>query len=407
MSHSISCPQCQHPLNIDAVLSEQFDAKYRAQYAQRDKDITFREKALTMELAQRETALTQKLQAREGEFKAQLRRELEKETVVQQQSLEAELSAKSLRISELLRTESDLRRQKRELEEAQAGVDAEIERRLAGERKTLQGRLTEEAQQKAQLVIQEKELLIGQLNQRVQEMQQKITQGSMQVQGEAQEMLLEQLLRDTHRLDQIEEIKKGELGADVAQLVRNLYGKLCGTILYESKRTKHFSEDWVIKLRQDMLQRNAPIGVLVTAILPKGVAGIDHRRDDNIFICTMADVKVLSIALRAQLVQVEEIQLVQINQGDKMKLLYSYLTGPEFKAQLVTIRSVFGQMQKSLNSEKKRALTTFKTREKQLDTILHSLTGMVGSINGIAGLTLAEFDDYELLDDEPSLLESE
>lgn len=156
-----------------------------------------------------------------------------------------------------------------------------------------------------------------------------------------------------------------------------------------------------------MLQRNAPIGVLVTTVLPKGVVGIDHRREDNIFICTMADVKVLSIALRAQLVQVEEVQLVQINQGDKMRLLYSYLTGPEFKTQLVTIRSVFGQMQKSLSSEKKRALTAFKTREKQLDTILHSLTGMVGSINGIAGLTLAEFDDYEVLDGEASLLESE
>lgn len=407
MSHPITCPQCQHPFNIDAVLSEQFDAKYRTQYAQREKDITFREKALSMQQAQQETVLTQKLQEREREFKVQLRRELEKETAARQQGLEAELTAKSQRISELLRTETDLRRKQRELEEAQAGVDAEIERRLAGERKLLQGRLTDEAQQKAQLVIQEKELLIEQLNQRVQDMQRKITQGSMQVQGEAQEILLEQLLRDTHRLDQVEEIKKGELGADVAQLVRNLYGKLCGTILYESKRTKQFSEDWVAKLRQDMLQRNAPIGVLVTTVLPKGVVGIDHRCEDNIFICTMADVKVLSIALRAQLVQVEEVQLVQINQGDKMRLLYSYLTGPEFKTQLVTIRSVFGQMQKSLSSEKKRALTAFKTREKQLDTILHSLTGMVGSINGIAGLTLAEFDDYEVLDEEASLLESE
>ena len=408
MSHPITCPQCQHPFNIDAVLSEQFDAKYRTQYAQREKDITFREKALSMQQAQQETVLIQKLQEREREFKVQLRRELEKETASRQQGLEAELTAKSQRISELLRTETDLRRKQRELEEAQAGVDAEIERRLSVERKTLQLRLTDEAQQKAQLVIQEKELLIDQLNKRVQEMQQKITQGSMQVQGEAQEMLLEQLLQDTHRLDQIEEIKKGELGADVAQLVRNLYGKLCGTILYESKRTKHFSEDWVTKLRQDMLHRNASIGVLVTNMLPKGVVGIDHRRDDNIFICTMADVKVLSIALRAQLVQVEEIQLVQINQDDKMKLLYSYLTGPEFKNQLVTIRSVFGQMQKSLSSEKKRALTLFKTREKQLDTILHSLTGLVGSINGIAGLTLAEFDDFEVLeDDEQPLLESE
>lgn len=231
MSHPITCPQCQHPFNIDAVLSEQFDAKYRTQYAQREKDITFREKALSMQQAQQETVLTQKLQEREREFKVQLRRELEKETAARQQGLEAELTAKSQRISELLRTETDLRRKQRELEEAQAGVDAEIERRLSVERKTLQLRLNDEAQQKAQLVIQEKELLINQLNKRVQEMQQKITQGSMQVQGEAQEILLEQLLRDTHRLDQVEEIKKGELGADVAQLVRNLYGKLCGTIL--------------------------------------------------------------------------------------------------------------------------------------------------------------------------------
>jgi len=407
MSHPITCPQCQHPVNIDAVLSEQFDAKYRTQYAQREKNILFQENALLMQQAQQETIVTQKLQEREQAFKVQLRQELAKETDARQQGLEAELTAKSQRIGELLRTETDLRRKQRELVEAQAGMDAEIERRLAGERKSLHLKLTDEAQQKAQFIIQEKELLIDQLNKRVQEMQQKITQGSTQIQGEVQEMLLEQLLRDTHRLDQIEEIKKGELGADVAQVVRNLYGKLCGTILYESKRAKHFSEEWVTKLRQDMLQRNAPIGVLVTTLLPKGVEGIDHRRDDNIFICTMADIKVLSIALRAQLIQVEEIQLVQLNQGDKMRLLYSYLTGPEFKTQLVTIRSVFGQMQKGLNNEKKRALTAFKTREKQLDTIVYALTGMVGSINGISGLTLADFDDFEVIDeDEQPLLES-
>ncbi|MFD2936154.1 DUF2130 domain-containing protein [Spirosoma flavum] len=408
MSHPITCPQCQHPFDIDAVLSDQFDAKYRAHYAQQDKDLRFREQAVTMQKAQQETLINQKLQERATEFKRQLRKELETELASRQQGLENELMAKSQKISELLRTETDLRRKQRELEEAQAGIDAELERRLADERRRLLPQLADEAQQKAQYAIREKELLIDQLTKRVNDMQQKINQGSMQVQGEVQEVLLEQLLRDTHRLDQVDEIKKGELGADVAHLVRNLYGKSCGTILYESKRAKQFSEDWVTKLRQDMLQRNAPIGVLVTAVLPKGVADMDHRHDDNIFICTMTNVKGLSMALRAQLIKVEEVQLVQLNQGDKMKLLYNYLTGPEFKAQLVSIREVFGMMRKGLDAEKKRALTIFKTREKQLDTILYGLTGIVGSINGIAGLTLAEFDDYELLDgEELSLLDSE
>ncbi|GAB3950086.1 DUF2130 domain-containing protein [Spirosoma harenae] len=407
MSHPITCPQCQHHFDIDAVLSDQFDAKYRAQYAQREKDLKFREQTLTMQQSQHEVIITQKVQARERELKDQLRKQLENEMAARQQVMETELATKSRKISELLRTETDLRRKQRELEEAQAGIETQIERRLATERKILQAQLATEAKQKAQFLIQEKDLLIDQLNKRVQDMQQKINQGSMQVQGEVQEILLEQLLRDTYRLDHIEEIRKGELGADVAQVVRNHFGKLCGTILYESKRTKHFSEEWVNKLRQDMHQRNAFIGVLVTATMPKGVEGIDHRCDDNIFICTMADIKVLSIALRAQLVQVEEVQVIQANQGDKMKLLYNYLTGPEFKNQLVTIREVFGQMRRNLDAEKKRSLTIFSKREKQLDTILHCLAGVVGSINGIAGLTLTEFDDYEVLVEDHQLMESE
>lgn len=407
MSHPISCPQCQHSFDIDAVLSDQISNRYRNLYAQREKDLTFREQALTKQQAQQEALFSQQLQERLRHVKAQVRNELEQETTARQQTLEAELSAKSKQIADLLRTETELRRKQRELEEARAAIDVEIERRLMQERQQLQTRLASEARQKAELVVQEKELLIEQLTKRVQDMQQKISQGSTQVQGEAQELLLENLLRTTHRLDQIDEIRKGELGADVTQLVRNLYGRHCGTILYESKRTKHFSEEWVSKLRHDMRQRNAAIGVLVTTALPKDVAGIDHRTDDNIFICTMADVKVLSIALRAQLVQVEEVQLVQLNQGDKRKLLYNYLTGPDFKTQLVTIREVFGQMRKNLDAEKKRAMLQLKAREKQLDTLLHCLTGVVGTINGISGLTLAEFDDYELLDAETPLLDSE
>lgn len=401
MTQFITCPECSHEIHIEEALAKRIESSMKAELATRSQALDQRELALNEARIKQELQIVEQLQQREAQFRAELRTQLDAERQQEDRERERELEAKTQRIKDLLGNEAELRRQKRELEEAKASVDAEVEKRLSDMKSTLEQTAHDKAQAETGMILKEKEILIQQLKNQVTDMNRKMEQGSMQVQGEAQELALEQLLRESHTADAFEEIRKGDLGADLAQWVRSPFGKDCGVILYESKRTKAFSEEWVSKLKHDMQLRKADIGVIVTRTRPKGVTQFELR-DSNIYICTFEEVKALSYCLRATLIKVDEVRVVQANKGDKSRLLYDYLMGQEFKNQLQLIHSVFQRMHTSLVKEKQSTVRRLKQREKELDQVLMSFSDIVGSLNGIAGHT--EFEDFEVLYDEPALI---
>lgn len=408
MSNQVQCPKCRHEINIEDVLAERIANEQNAKLAARLQELETRESSLIRQRGELKSELATQLEARIAEEKVTLTRQLKSaiqaEKEVEFQSLQTELNQKSGQVVELRRKEGEVLKQMRQLEETKAGIEAEVETRIAAEHSLLSTQLRDKLAIENAVEAKKKDHLIEQLNDRLKDMQRKVEQGSMQAQGEAQELVLEDVLRATHPFDVLEEIGKGECGADLMQYVRNPAGQNCGSILYESKNTKAFSDDWVTKLKADMLLKKADLGMIVTRTLPKGVSCF-QQVEPNLWICSQEHFKQLTFVLRAILLSVHDVRVVQTNQGEKSRMLYDYLMSTEFRNNLKSVHDTFARMHGSLIKEKKAQLANFKKREKEIDCVLINFSSIVGSINGISGQTVAEFAEFEVVDEEPALLE--
>lgn len=232
-------------------------------------------------------------------------------------------------------------------------------------------------------------------------MKRRAEQGSMQLQGEVQELILEEQLRSYFPFDVISEVGKGVRGADCVQTVRNQFGQECGRIIYESKRTNAFGGDWIDKLKKDMRASNIDVAVIVTQCYPKGMDCFGEK--DGVWICSFDEVKAVSYILRDSVLKLAALAKAQDNKGDKMHLLYDYLTGSEFSEQWKAIREGYMSMRISIQKERDAMEKMWKSREKQLEKVLLNAAHIKGSIEGIAGndmiqLSLGDEDDTLLLD---------
>jgi hypothetical protein len=227
------------------------------------------------------------------------------------------------------------------------------------------------------------------------EMKRKAEQGSSQLQGEVQELALEDMLRAAFPFDQVEEVGKGVRGADCIQTVRNANGAECGKIIFESKRTREFSNDWIEKLRADLRSQGADIAVIVTQTFPKDLDRFGEK--NGVWICSFAEVKSVVYMLREGLIKVSTALKTQENSGDKMRMLYQYLTSSEFAEQWRAIREGFMSMKQSIQKERDAMEKLWKAREKQLEKVLLNAAHIHGSIDGIAGM---EEVNLRLLEDE-------
>ena len=226
-------------------------------------------------------------------------------------------------------------------------------------------------------------------------MKRKAEQGSMQLQGEAQEMALEEMLRSTFPFDIVSEVGKGVRGADCVQTVRNNFGQECGKIIYESKRTSTFTQEWIEKLKNDMRSLGADIAVIVTKTMPRDMDCFGVR--DGVWICSFSEVRALTTVLRDGVIRVYNTARSNENKGDKMHMLYSYLTSHEFAEQWKAIREGFMNMKLSIQKERDAMERLWKAREKQLEKVLLNAAHIRGSIEGISGL---ETVDLNLLEDD-------
>ena len=320
----------------------------------------------------------------------------------QKNAADAEIKLTAARAKEVafLQKEQDLKTKEAELE-------VTLQRQLIEERGKLQVQLAKEEAEKNNLKEQQFAMRTKELEKQiedqkklVEEMRRKQEQGSMQLQGEVQELMLEELLQTTFPFDKIEEVGKGVRGADCIQTVRNQFGSESGKIIYESKRTKDFANDWIEKLKSDMRTLGADVAIIVTQTLPKDMDRFGEK--DGVYICTFTEVRSVALLLRNALLKIAEAKKSQENKGDKMVMLYDYLTSSEFSEQWKAIREGFMSMKLSIQKERDMMEKLWKSREKQLEKVLLNAAHIKGSVEGIAGadavnLSITSSDDDALL----------
>jgi hypothetical protein len=413
-SKKVTCPNCGTAIDVNDLLYHQLDdelkKKYNDQLAQERKGFAEAEKELKAQQDQLEqqrkkhneqvtTAIEKGLKQEKLKLEESLKQKLREEQEDQIATLEKELSEKSLQVKALNKSRAEVEKLKREKEELKEQVELEAEKKLSHQLSLEKEKIRKTEEEKARLNLSEKEQVIQQLKEQLQEAQRKAEQGSTQLQGEVQELAIEDWLQSQFPLDTVEEIKKGERGADCLQTVNTLQHQNCGTIYYESKRTKAFQPNWIEKFKQDIRDRNADIGVLVTEAMPKDMDRLGLL--EGIWVCSFDEFKGLCTVLRESVIRLSTAVNTQENKGDKMGMLYDFLTGNEFRMQVEAIVEGFTQMKTDLDSEKRSMQMIWKKREKQIEKVLLNTNYMYGSIKGIAGnaiqtvplLELPEADD--------------
>jgi len=390
MPTEIKCPNCGHQFEPNDAIREEVEKELRSKAAdwQKKKNEEFQVK-LEDERKRMQQSMEENIRKNiSSDFENQLRQ-------LQQNNKDNE---EKLKVSR--QKEADYLRKEQELKNKEAEMELNIQRQLQKEREKLSDDIRKIEEQKVaareteyQLRLKELEKQLEDQKKLADEMRRKAEQGSMQLQGEVQEIALEEMLRSAFPFDVIMEVGKGVRGADCIQVVRNNFGQECGKIIYESKRTNAFAADWIEKLKADMRSQGAEIAVIVTKTMPKDMDGFGIK--DGVWICSFTEVRALSGVLRDGVMRVFNAAKNNENKGDKMNLLYDYLTSNEFAEQWKAIREGFMSMKLSIQKERDAMEKLWKAREKQLEKVLLNAAHVRGSIEGIAGMDSVDLNLLE------------
>lgn len=416
----ISCPNCGTPIDIDEILAHQTEERIRKELnnelANQKNLILEREKKIEEEKIQLETArknaneefikrldlakeaekkrLEQETKLSLEQQKLLLKKELEEQQGENFKRLMADLELKTKETQALKQRELALMEEKQKLTQKTEEVELEMRKQFLAKEESIRQEAIKKEQEKTEMRDQEYRKKLEDQRKLIEELERKSHQGSMQLQGEVQELAIEEYLKSNFPLDTIEEIKKGQRGADCVQWVNTYQKERVGSIYYESKRTKEFSPSWIEKFKADMREKGAQFGVLVTEVMPRDLNRMGQK--DGVWICTFEEFKGLSQVLREAVVLLDLASATQENKGDKMVMLYDFLTGPEFRMQVEAIVEGFTQMHDDLNSEKRAMETIWKKREKQIQKVLLNTQHMYGSIKGIAGNSVLSLPSLDL-----------
>jgi len=415
-STRINCPKCGHEFNVEDVLAQQIEEKYRNEmnlsitkiqedYAKKENSLKQKETDLKQQQADIDSMVAQKLKTETEKAAMTLKSQFEQQYEQQIKTLSDETLAAKKEISDLKNAKIENEQLKRKLKDQEQDLALVYEQKLTEKLKQEGEVIQKRESERVELKLKERDELIGSLTKQVDEMKRKAEQGSMQMQGEVQELAIEEILRNLFPVDLIEEVGKGIKGADTIHTVRNRIGVDCGKILYESKRTKTFVQDWIPKLKADALTVKADLLVIITEALPDGIEKIGQK--DGVWICTFKDFKGMVIVLRESLVKISEAYSSQINKGEKMQMLYDYLTSNEFMFQVSAIVEGFSDLQDSYVREKRAMERIWKEREKQLEKVLLNTNHFIGSIKGIAGTSIPQLKEIGINDNILELTDSE
>jgi hypothetical protein len=309
--------------------------------------------------------------------------------------LQQMLATNNAKLAEAQQAQTEMLRKQRELEDAKREVELTVEKKVHENLAAVRDKARLEAEDVLKSKVTEKETQIAGMQRQIEDLRRKADQGSQQLQGEALEIELESLLRSRFPRDLIEPVAKGEFGGDVVHRVVGPGGQACGTILWESKRTRNWNDSWLAKLRDDQRAAKAEVALIVSTALPKGIETFDLV--DSVWVTEPRFAIPLAIALRQSLIEVAASRQAQEGQQTKMEMVYAYLTGPRFRHRIDAIVEKFTEMQADLDRERKTMTRLWAKREEQLRGVLDSTAGLYGDLQGIAGRAMQEIESLDVL----------
>src|SRR3990172_7302631 len=408
----ITCPKCQTEIKLTESLAapiiESARREYEQRLAQKDADIAKRETSLSKrekELAHAKETIddqvTEKLRQERAKIIAEeykkaklaLATDLEQKTK-EITDLQEVLKQQDAKLAEAQKAQAEFIRKQRELDDAKRELNLTVEKRVQDGLTATREQGRKEAEDQLKFKVMEKEQTIASMQKQIEELKRKAEQGSQQLQGDVQELELEALLRAKFPLDSIEPVPKGEYGGDVLHRVIGSFGQTCGTILWESKRTKSWSDGWLVKLREDQRAAKAEIAVIISQVLPKGVETFELI--EGVWVTHPRAAIPVAVTLRHTLIEIASARQATEGQQTKMEMVYQYLTGPRFRQRVQAIVEAFSSMQEDLDKEKKAIMKQWAKREEQIDRVMQAKVGMYGDLQGIAGKTLQEIEGLEM-----------
>ena len=372
----ISCPCCGTTIDVNKLLKEKLLSELKVSL--KSEENTF----IRNQIAKAESDAHKKME------------ELMLENENNIKEINNELNQKSKEIKRLKDVEAEIIELRRKTRESEENAELNIQKRIHEALESESKRLVDQANQKSQFEIKTLKKQLGDQINLTKEMQRKQEQGSVQLQGEAGELIIEEWLKDRFKLDDVTEIKKGENGADCLQTINTREKLNCGTIYYESKRTKTFQNSWIDKFKNDIREKGADVGVLVTKTMPSGSDKICKIK--GVLVCGFNEFKVIAPVLRDSLLQLNSVHSAEENKADKMALLYNFLTSNEFKLHVEGVVEGITQMQEEMIREKNMHKKLWKQREKQLEKVVDNTIGIYGAIKGIAGKSIPEIETLKL-----------
>lgn len=408
---TVVCPQCKTEIKLTeslaAPLLESVRRDYAQRMAQKDAEVANREKRLEERVAALQRAqetldeqIAQRLQQERAKIaveearkaKLTLGDDLDQKTK-EISTLQEILKQRDTKLAAAQQAQAELIRKQRELDDAKRELELTIAKRVQADLGSERDKAKKEAEEELKFKVMEKDQTITAMQKQIEDLKRRAEQGSQQLQGEVQELELEALLSTKFPRDTIQPVPKGEFGGDVLQRVIGPLGQQCGTILWESKRTKNWSDGWLPKLREDQRAAKAEIAVIVSQVLPKDVETFGFV--EGVWV---ADPKValpVAMALRQSLIEVATARQASEGQQTKMEMVYGYLTGPRFRQRVQAIVEAFSSMKKDLDAEKKAITRQWAKRDEQIDRVMQATVGMYGDLQGIAGKTLQEIEGLE------------
>ena len=385
------------------VKMQEYTQQKEEEYRRKEVEFTAKERQQQLQFEQKLVDEKKQLQAI---IEQSLRKSIGSDYENQLQLLQKAKNESDEKLKTARQKEMEFLQKENALKQREEELELSVERKLQAQRNELSEQIRKQETERFNLKDTEYQLRQKELEKQledqkklVDEMKRKAEQGSMQLQGEAQELILEELLRDYFPFDLISEVGKGVRGADCVQTVRNKFGMECGRIIYESKRTTSFGGDWIDKLKKDMRAIGVDVAVIVSQCYPKGMDCFGEK--DGVWICSFDEVKAVAYVLRDGIIKLANLAKAQDNKGDKMHLLYDYLVSNEFSEQWKAIREGYMSMRISIQKERDAMEKMWKAREKQLEKVLLNAAHIKGSIEGIAGSDMIRL---ELGDDDEGLL---
>jgi hypothetical protein len=414
--HNVICPKCGTEIDVNTILYKQLQSELEVKFQndldniklkyekdgeqlKSEREIFEKEKIKERELINER--VNQKVAEERRGLENTIKLKIEKEKSDELAFLQTELKDKSDQVKDLNKNKAENEKLKRDLEEAETRALAEAQRIINETLALEKEKIKKSEREKNELVIKELEKKLEDQKILTDEMQRKQEQGSVQLQGEVQELALEEWLRSNFPLDTITEVKKGARGADCMHIVNTRIKENCGSIYYESKRTKDFGKGWIEKFKNDIRESGATVGIIVTEVMPPGMERMGLR--EGVWICNYEEFKGLCFVIREHITALDLALSSQENKGEKMIMLYDYLTGNEFRLQVEGIIEGYSQMQADLETEKRSVTGHWKKREKQLQKVLSNTNFMYSSLRGIAGNAIQKISVLEL----PDILQNE